>query len=277
MKTLLGFICVSLLLLTSCERYQDVALDVPFDEKVVANCFLNPNENTVSVWLQKTVPVLNSEPIYEPYWLSDADVSIQTPTGVIVLTYDSMARIYSADVSSNPIEKGGTYKLNVIHPLQSTSGVTTIPQPTDVKLDLVFDTTYSTYLGKTYRAKIKCQNTGANEAYILMSPLIQLFDSMYYPLYFNSANRVQLIKPGQTIEQVFTTPAAGVSVAKVMVNCYTTDMYYAKYINKNSAFDFSSIGVPYAEASVTYSNMSNKIGLMGSYYEFHTQIFDLSK
>lgn len=259
----------------SCERFEEVDLELPYEEKAVAACFLNAEEATLTVWLQKTYPVIGVEMPTEPIWIADAQVLLESGSATIPFTYDSNGRFYTADVSSTPLEVGKTYKLSITTADGKViNGSTTIPNPISTIQTLQFDSLLS-YKGSTYSAKFSITNTSNQGSYLLAFPYLVFADSSRFPFYFNERDRVVYLEPNKQITQVYTCPIFGQEPVRMELLLYTTDKPYAQYYNKNATIDYASLGIPFAEASVTYSNMSNGIGIIGSYTFSGTQSFPL--
>ncbi len=268
---LLFMLCI----LYSCERFEEVNLELPYEEKAVAACFLNAEEATLTVWLQKTYPVIGVEMPTDPIWITNAQVTLESGSTTIPFTYDSPGRFYTADVSSTPLEVGKTYKLSIITSDGVViSGSTVIPYPISTSQTLQFDSLLS-YKGSTYSARFNITNTSTQGAYLLAIPYMVFADSNRFPFYFNERDRVVYLEPNKQINQVFTCPIIGQELVRMELLLYTTDKPYAQYFNKNATIDYASLGVPFAEASVTYSNMSNGIGIIGSYTFSGAQSFPL--
>lgn len=259
---------VSLMLLVSCEKYSEVDLDLPFKNKLVAVSFIEEGSNMFQLALTRTTPVQNTAYLYEPNYITDAEVTLHTPGQSYALTYDTATKVYETTMPAEFFEEGKNYRVSVAQGGETIHGNTHIPGLVtpfaSVVLDSVFQ--YDTY---TYFAKISCGITNPGRHNIKLGALMVYSDSSVVPmLQANLVTKpISRLRSGEQTTQTFQSAFSSefISPVRIDVIIMVCDDVYATYINSLNGVDMSSSGVPFGEPYIMYGNMSNKIGVMGAY------------
>ncbi len=264
MNRLILIIAAVSFMLTSCEKYETIDYDIPFKSKVVAASFLNPEENQITVWITRTTKPIGEEVPQEPLVVKDAQVTLLHEGNSYDLLYDSMNEVYVSEMDVIVFEPGKTYTLIVKTAEETITGATTIPFPaateTTVKVDSIYNLTGLTYL-ITFNTKLLSSQSN----HLFLYPYVVYDDSSRYTMFYEGRDRVRTVGSGQTFSQTFLSSYTGARPVRVELLTYTCDDHYTFYYNKTASFSYGSIGMAFGEVSIAYSNMSNKIGVFGSY------------
>lgn len=252
------------LMLTSCEKYETIEYDIPFKSKVVTASFLNPDDGGISVWLTRTTKPIGTEAPQEPIIVTDAEVTLIQEGNSYTLVYDSMNKVYSGDMNGVPFEPGKTYELLIKTADETITGTTTIPYPANTETTVKVDSIYNIN-GLTYLVTFNTKQLSPQTSNLFLYPYMVFDDSSRYAMYYEGRDRVRTVESGQTFSQSFTGSYTGARLVRVELLAYTCDQHYAAYYNKSATFNYGNLGMAFGEVSIAYSNMSNKIGVFGSY------------
>jgi hypothetical protein len=262
------------LTLTSCERYETIDFDIPFKSKVVVASFLTADETQIAVWLTRTTKAVGAETPQEPTLVTDAEVTLIHEGNSYLLVYDSMEKVYVGDMNGAPFESGKKYTLLVKSGDETVTGYTTIPLPaiteSTCKIDSIFGIN-----GLTYLVTFTTKQLSAGNNHLFLYPYIVFEDSSRYALFYDGRDRARASRQGQTISQTFSASYSQSRPVRVELLTYTCDEPYASYYNKSATFNYGSLGMAFGEVTITYSNMSNKIGVFASYVASNGESFPL--
>lgn len=272
-KLVIVFIVLGFML-SSCERNETIEFDIPFKSKVVVASFLTADETQISVWLTKTTKAVGAEIPQEATLVTDAEVTLMHDGNSYLLTYDSINEVYVGDMNGAPFESGKKYNLLVKSGDETITGYTTIPQPSTTISTCKFDSIFG-IMGLTYLVTFNTTQISAGSNHLLLYPYIVFEDSSRYALYYEGRDRVRAIAEQKTISQMFSVSSPSSRPVRVELLTYTCDEPYAQYYNKSATFNYGSLGIAFGEVSITYSNMSNKIGVFASYVPSSAQSFPL--
>lgn len=264
MNRLILIIAVVGLMLTSCEKYETIEYDVPFKSKVVAASFLNPDENQIAVWLTRTTKPIGTEMPQEPIIIKDAEVTLMHEGNSYNLVYDNINETYVGDMDTIPFEPGKTYSLLIKTADETVTGTTTIPLPATTESTIKVDSAYNIN-GLTYFVTFNTKQLSPQTNHIFLYPYMVYDDSSRYAMFYEGRDKIRALGSGQNFSQTFTSSYTGARAIRVELLIFTCDEHYALYQNKSASFNYGSLGMAFGEVSITYSNMSNKIGVFGSY------------
>jgi hypothetical protein len=270
MKKLLIPICCLLMLLTGCERYEDVEIDVPYKPKLVTACFLQAQSSTVLVAVSRSLPVFNnqSKPWGEDNieYVTNASVVLQRGSTKYYLTYDTAQKLYQADLPV-AVQSGEQYELVVTSGDNTSRGTTIIPGIVNTNSSIKLDSSLQWDGSYLYTATLNATLVDPGKHYVDFMPVIVYVDSSNEMMYTQDIGVIKELNQGETISRTFKTTQGIVGrypirIELIVMNC---DEAYAR--NTNRVVDLMSGigGIPFSEPAVTYSNMSNGIGTFGSF------------
>lgn len=252
------------ILLTSCEKYETIEYDIPFKSKVVTASFLNPDENQISVWLTRTTKPIGTEAPQEPIIVTDAEVTLIHEGNNFTLVYDSINKVYTGDMNGVPFEPGKTYELLIKTADETITGATTIPLPATTETTVKVDSIYNIN-GLNYLVTFNTKQLSPQTSNLFIYPYMVFDDSSRYAMYYDGRDRIRTIGSGQSFAQSFTGSYTGARLVRIELLTFTCDKHYTFYYNKGATFSYGSLGMAFGEVNIAYSNMSNKIGVFGSY------------
>lgn len=266
MKNPIFYIAILMLVLTGCERQEDVEIKVPFKRKLVASVFIGAGDSLVRASLAYTTPVFGVTPAMDVQY-ADAANGVLFCNGVQTdFVFDSTNHEYDAFTSPHNAIAGDSYKIMFADDRESVTGTTTIPAPVNLDFQLKFDSTGDPSL-PVYHAEITYTLTSAAPAYVRILPILTLDDSLsIIPMYMEAFKPIVLMHPGESITAKFLASSSVNGLYPLNIRCIiiACDEAYAKYNNATQGVDFGSI-LPGSESSIVYSNMSNHIGIIASY------------
>lgn len=267
MKRVSTYICLLVIgVFSSCERYETIDANLPFESKLVVSALLKADETDITVNVSRTTPLIGTEPRTETGYIGDALVYLTGPHGEMQLIFDSMEMLYKGSLSGNGIESGATYAIRVSQNGQTVTGTTTIPNTFQTISTMQLDSSIVSGL-PSYSARFKCTNMSQGNPVILLYPVMVYSDSSRYPMMYGSLNRIRKIGYQQTLDQEFTSMFSAELVFPVRIELITLvyDEAYGQYYNQIMDLTMGgSSGNPFAEPTIVKSNMSNGIGIFGS-------------
>ncbi|MDP1725899.1 MAG: DUF4249 family protein [Bacteroidota bacterium] len=262
--------------LTACQKEQVVNYVIPQKQKLFAACFIGDSDSITSVYLTRTTPVIGSENI-DKVLIKDASVQISTFNQTIGLPYDDNLQVYSTQANTLIIKPGIAYTLKVNAGNESVSGTTVVPVPAAVVLNTKIDSTLiAGDLFNTYRIETTCLQTSAGRYPIRLAAIMVFEDSgkveltaeetnLLFEMEQNSSKTVHFTQFGYDI---FSKPV------RLEIIALTTDEAYYKYHQNIEKYKLNFF-IPFGEPFFIYSNMSNKIGITGSYSTSHVTMYPL--
>lgn len=276
MKKTLFYIAIVMFVLSSCERQEDVDLNVPFKRKLVAAVFVGAGDSMVRASLSYTTPVFGTVPAIDPE-RADGAGGILFYNGVqAIFTYDSAAHEHTVYTAPHQAAAGDTYQVIFTDNRESVSGTTVVPNPVELDMRLKFDSVTGGSF-QVYQAEITYTLKSSAPAYVKILPILMLDDSMsIIPMYTEVLKPMVLLHPGQSVTSRFIASASFNGWYPLNIRCLVVacDEAYAKYANATQGGDLGSI-FPGSEPSLVYSNMSNQIGIIASYNICGEQVFSL--
>jgi hypothetical protein len=93
----------------------------------------------------------------------------------------------------------------------------------------------------------------------------------------SSAKQIIKLKKGEPVEQTFETDNVSFlsGVTRLEITTLVCDEPFAKYYNMYNGQNYGDISDPYTEPTITYSNLSNGIGVMASTSFLNMKSFSL--
>jgi hypothetical protein len=262
-----------LMLLVSCERYDDVEVDIPYKPKIVTTCLVQSGSNQLQVAVTLSQPVFNRETTpgaeNSPTYITDAIVTIQQGSNTYTLVYDENENLYLFDLPS-PILAGQAYDLTVTAGDKQSTGFTTIPSKANTHTTLQFDSVLLYDETYQYIARASTKLLDPGKQYLDFYPVIVYSDSSRSLMYTEGGTTTTLteVKQGQTVHKTFLPQEIkdpGIYPERlelIVVNC---DEGYGKNIlSITNLFGGISLS-PFSDPAITYSNMKGGIGIIGSY------------
>lgn len=259
---------IFIMLLVSCERYSEVDLELPFKDKLVAVSFVEEGSNTFQLALTRTTPVQSSMYLQEPNYMTDAAVTLKTPDRSYLLNYNTETKFYETTMPAESFEEGKTYQVSIEQGGETIYGSTAIPGSVTPSVSLVLDSVLEsgTY---TYLANISCGIKAPGTHYIAFNAFMVYSDSSIVAMLpLNQvAKPVYVLKNGEQATKMFQSAFSSefVPPVRIEVSVMVCDKAYALYNNTLNGIDLNSSGISFGEPSILDGNMSNRIGVIGSY------------
>lgn len=271
----LTYLGIFLLVLSSCERTENIDAEIPFKSKLIVASIINADDSVIRVSVSRTTPYIGAVPRSEFPAMMDARVLISGSAGSINLIFDASEQLYLGTASPSTIKSGETYKIEVWQNNEYVTGSTVIPDSSTSVSSMLYDSLLSSGY-TTYRARFRCTNTGAHLSNIYLYPFMVYSDSTRYPMMFQQADRIRKLAPCEMMEQEYYGIFASEFVYPVRIELmtYVYDPVYTRYLNQVMNMSMSGAsGNPFAEPYIQYSNMSNGIGVFGSYRLINRESF----
>ncbi|MBJ7429303.1 MAG: DUF4249 family protein [Bacteroidia bacterium] len=263
MKQLL-LIFFAILVFQSCEREEEILINLPYKKKLISEVFLGEGDSSFSATLSYTQPIFGKPVLAEPVYATKANAQISTDGKTFQLDYDSFNFNYKGSYIPNIIKAGETYHFKASDESETTTGFVTIPQKPAFDFELQFDSSFADIY--FYNATIKCtlkSNFSVNTKFVA---LIVFNDSSRSLLTEVTSSKVPVLKPNESVTKKLFASKSSEFVYPVRIECLgiSCSDSYMLYSNATSIFNFSNI-FPISEPTITYSNMSNKIGVIAAY------------
>lgn len=268
---------LSLFMFSSCEDYVDV--DIPGQEKkLVAYCFLSPQDTVLRVYVYHSTPLYGSLNNYmQNTSISNATVSLSDGTNSIIVPFDYDEGKYKIDASAFPIAEGTTYFLTV-----ESDGYPTINSQTTVPAHTPhFISTSLTELSSNsgfeysneYRFETKWDDAPNEENYYSINAISQLishnemtyyedFDAGKYNFTDNGSDG-NTLSLNTTLYTYHMAPIEGGDIERNFV-IYLLNVTKDYYLFHRS-IEYISSGDPFSEPTITYTNMQNGLGCFASF------------
>jgi hypothetical protein len=260
-KNSVCFYLLLALIFFSCETVIDV--DVPAEApKLVVNCFINPYDQFVKVYVRQSNPVFGTSSFSDWATKEDADVVMTGPNGSVNIPYDINEGVYSIPAEHILVVAGGTYRLDVSAPgFTSVFATTTVPSDTPIfvtsQLVVEEETMGDGFTTLVFDYDFAWPDMSDMPNYYEIS--IQQYGSeLLYENYDDMGDNTALMR-----EQIRTySGSVGDMVEPFHVYLLNTTEEYHRY---KVSLKNVSFGDPFAEPSQIYSNITNGLGCFGSY------------
>lgn len=269
------------LLLVACERYEFVDVNLDFKSKTVASLVVKADSAEVSLMLSQTTPIVgasNKQEAQDPSYITDAEVYLINRNVRYPFVYDTVAKRYFADLLGTTIKSGERYDLKVVTSTETVTGYTQVPEVPSIQCTIFPESVVKNGIDYT-QVRISYTLLYPASANILLTPILVANDSSEIPLrILNFEKQVVKIKRGETVEQVFESydyfPLPGY-INRLKLKITSCDDAYSQYYNKYTSIDFGDLSSPFGQPQITYSNLSNGIGVMGSFVLADEQSFPM--
>jgi Domain of unknown function (DUF4249) len=268
-----------LLLLTACERYQDVEVEVPYKPKPVVVCMLGSGLNRVAVSVTKSTPVFGSEINYQssPKYITDARISLVGDQQEWGFAYDADLSLYYADLGNDAIQTGKRYTLRVMAENQVLEGSVVVPPPVNKNINISRETFFDDS-GTLQFHRVRITYTGdGSEWYEAAYPYLIYPDSNRFLMSEENNDRgaSRKLEAGETITRSFLSTVAlpGYDPVGLALNMWNCDNGFGRN-ESQSSYLVGNSGFPFGETGITFSNMKGPgIGVLGSYNPATTYYF----
>ncbi len=266
-----------------------------YEEKLVVHSLISPKDSILSVSVQKTIPIYNSNNILFDF-VADADVYLTSGTDSLTLTYNATVNEYQGLGSAFNITPNQTYQISVITKEHSVTSECVIPKEINIinnldpilelkknadgniftyfNIDLTWD--QSNAVGtvfSTVKYSIYAYQNGVETHINNKSNLREItYSDNDYPQLFTDNNLT-------TEFSFYTVSAISPSVQKDSIRVrieeikhvlLSSETHYERYFkslsNQNSAAGSDLTGGnPFKEPVVMYSNIKDGAGVFGAY------------
>jgi hypothetical protein len=263
-------------LFVSCERTKEVDIDILQDNKYVVYSFISPIDETLIVYVTKSVPVIGSGNNVNTEFVSDAQVFISDGTTEILLTYNPVNTQYESQSNELPVIEGKTYTARVIAADgKSITTSCTVPFSFNPQVALEIDSSEKAESTTNLVMKMKWNDAVqyknyyrvAGLAYVVNdvsgfydTSLVTLFANEDAYFYSDEANNGGEIK-AELFTQYNHLTEHIVRVQTLLVVCDENYYQYHKSVNKGM-YTFG-----WDNPVFIYSNVKNGLGAFGSYNE----------
>jgi hypothetical protein len=177
----------------------------------------------------------------------------------------------------NAIQTGEVYSITVTSGSTESKGSTTIPGKVSTNTHIQFDSILQYDDTYQYRVVMTTKLLEAGKHYLDFFPVLVYEDSTRDLMYAEGISTISELNQGQTVTKTFVSSfssfgAAPIRVDLTVVNC---DEGYGKSTLRILDL-FGGINLsPFTDPGITYSNMTNGIGIIGSYNPETQYSFDL--
>lgn len=268
MKKLFVILPVLSLALTSCE--QDANVDVPeVDPMIVINCFITPQDSIIRATISLSQPVFSISSNNGP--VTDATVTLYGNSSSVGLTYNQLTDSYEASATVFPILAGNEYHIVVSVPSGlSADAYTTVPGATaNFNSSMVDTITSQNSWGSEGEARMSYSfsDPGGQQNFYYLVPYHVIWGQWNNDTVFRRAGWELFSDEnadGTTISRHFTSyyySNNGDSV--VAIDLYFLHGNYDYYSFHRSLENYSGDN-PFAEPSLTYSNVTNGLGIFAA-------------
>lgn len=268
---IIRFIIISIIssILYSCE---DVATNVKIpaaEKKIVVQCFISPQDDTVKVMLSWSKPVLGTSFSSKPEFIKNAIVEISDDNNKAILVWDSINNLFTLGVNLFKIEAGKKYFLNVKTPdgKEVSANCTTPLSPNQTlelhKIDSSKNNWNETVYNCTY--KYKDHESSQFNYYRILNELVYEFgnESDYIAGEFKSNNEINndnIFK--STLYKYFYNSGSVLIKAYIISSDYNYYQYHKTL--QNAQYNY---GI-FTEPSLVFSNIKGGLGCFGAYYSY---------
>jgi hypothetical protein len=266
-----------LLVFASCER--DANVDLPqIDPKMVVSCFITPGADWVEARVTLTDPVFGSSNQSDPYVpLAGAEVTLISGNLEMPLPFDANFQLYMATTDVFEILAGASYQLRVEHPDYPTlTSTTTVPNsyPIIHEFALLDRDSVTTSFESTIRYRTKARwslQSGISKYYVVKHRRLVTYDEGGFqytntePLadfFFDNASNEQMVEDIWTSQVPYYEGSAPPfsSVHELFVVNASEEYYRFHQTIQNI-----SLGNPFAEPTLVYSNIEGGLGIFAGY------------
>jgi Domain of unknown function (DUF4249) len=260
--------------LWSCEKDDEVDLKIPFQKKLVSAIIIGNTDTGFSAFLSYTSPVYGSISSGEPIIAEKANAFITTEGNTYELVYDSIIKRHTQSLRGKSITAGQTFNIKVSDSKETVTGKCTIPGNASIILNLQFDSS----LDNTpyyYKARFTYKLTSPEKKYIFLIPKIIFADSSQVEMQEEQFTPLKEVTNNTTMEKQFVVGYTFL-LFPVRIECKVCvcDEAFAKYYNTSTTFNLFSV-LPIGSPPLTYSNMSNKIGVIAAYNQIGNFKFNI--
>lgn len=265
MQKIIFFLSLISLCCISCERYEPVDAEIPFAKKAVVTMLINADSKEAELMLTLTEPINAINPNNIPNYITDANVVLWYKNQQHNLVFDAGTNRYRLNLDADSFLQGELCKLQVLANGEDITGQVVIPTAPTISYAVEVTPIHENEV-INYKVKIKYTLLSAQPAHVMLNAFIVNSDSSGIQLFSPTwLGEVVTINPGQTIEEDYIGYGASAEDIAYRVKILTTayDAEYAKYYNKNF-LGGNDFGNPFQEPTITYSNLSNKIGIIGA-------------
>ncbi len=266
-------ICIFLF---ACQKEQVVNFTVPQKQKLFAACFIGDIDSITSVYLVRTKPIIGSETLDKEI-ITDASVQISTFNQNINLSFNDMLEIYTTQPHELKIKPGIAYTLNVTEGNESVRGTTVLPVPATVLLNTKIDSSLEAGdFFNTYHIETTCTKTSPGKQPVRLAAFVVFEDSSKVELKADEKTLMYELEQNKSQTNHFTLFGYNIfsKPVRLEIMVLTTDEAYYKYHQNIEKYELNFF-IPFSEPYFIYSNMSNKIGITGSYSTSKVALFPL--
>jgi hypothetical protein len=259
--------------LWSCDKEDEVDLKIPFQKKLVSAIVIGNTDTNFSAFLSYTTPVYGTGFISDPTIAEQANAFITTENNTYELVYDSIIKRYTQSLNGKSITAGQTFNIKVSDKKETITGKCTIPSDASVTLNMQLDSSLNTLY--YYNARFTCKLLSPEKKYILLIPKIIFSDSSEVEMQEEQFTSLQELTTNTTLERKFVSnPIFPAFPVRIECKVWVCDETFAKHYNINTTF-YAFSGFTIGSPALTYSNMSNKIGVIAAYNQIGNFKFNI--
>ena len=236
------------------------------NELLIVNSLISPDQEVLEVQVSRSSPLFGEIPDYttDRGIVTDATVTLSRGSSTINLSYDVERQLYTAPAAQLPIVEGGTYTLKVTAGKFTTTATTTVPGAVPItRLRLTPDS-------DDYRITLNWSDPKAQTNFYRVYTSLQTIEGEkgnevdYEKEEFHSdaaingsgmSARGKLYYFGKISESSFNV------LVGVLISCDRNYYRYQRIKNNDSAAEDN----PFAEASITHTNIEGGAGIFASY------------
>lgn len=227
--------------------------------------YICPDDTIIKLKLYLTQPLYTKNDISITEPVKDAYVFISSTQGGATLVYNTETEYYELKTTSYPIKYNETYKMEItLANGTKADAYTTVPANTVAVSQITYDKVTTQY-DQILRFNVGFMDDPSyNNYYNLALSTVQIFDNdtIYNPagniLYTDNKRNGEFTQ--LFLEYYYQDNSSDYAYDFYLLNC-SKDYY----LFHNSVMSISSGGNPFAEPTLTYTNVKNGRGVFASY------------
>lgn len=260
-----------LLILTACE---DVATNVkmpPAQKKIVVQCFISPDDDTVKAMVTWSKPIIGTSVSADPEFIKNANVVLSDGIKTAALLWNGSDELYETQSGAFKIEAGKKYSLVVSLP-DGRNVKANCEVPLNKNKTLVFtkaDTIHSDW-GNETNCKFKYSDNEATVKNYFRIDGKPVLDNPYQDYYVSGEFKEDTDLKSENIFEFIFYNDQSQPIEKVkawLINC---DYNYFQY-HKTLQGAQNNFGV-FTEPSIVYSNIEGGLGCFGAYNSYELEV-----
>jgi len=242
--------------------------------KLVAGCFISPQDTLIVVTLTRSNPIFGSgHNSSNNSFVTDASVIISNGINAVAVPYNNTNWQYELQASAFPVLSGKTYYLNISTPKgENVSARCAVPPSNLSSMTIDFiDTTSSEQKINVKWTDIPNQ---INYYRVFAQTVMQdsfMNDTTYFEMYSDNSLQNDNEKDGQEMSSklnAYSSYGGTNNIIGYDFYLLNIDEEYYKYYRSLENFSY---GDPFSEPSPLYTNINGGLGVFAAYQKIHVR------